>query len=624
MAMERKQKAAAESGALLLIAGGILVAANVLSGIGGYARKDVTKDQRYSLSKGSGSLLRSMKQEMKVEAYVTRGLPKLDAFERDLRDMLTEYKQASGGKLDFVIIEPKTEEEKKAAKDAGVPEVQLAEGNEGGENKLGVAQGYMGLVLKYGTEKDVLPLNPGQTEGLEFWITNKIRELRDKGDNVKHKVGVLTGHDEIKLTEANLTPSQPGQGPGPSIQQIILQKFPFYEIQEVDLKGGEGEVPEELDGLIITQPGKDLTEKELRRIDAFVLKGKSLAVFAGAANVKASDASMQASLNTHGLEKLLDGYGIELRKDVVVDFGLAMRVPVRTQMGATTVRFPQVPVPQEMPGAGPGDRFLDTSFVPFFRSQPLSMPFPSSVIIHKEKQPDLGGDAFRIVARTSPRSLRATTDSVDLRPFQTWESFMKKAKDDKQAFEQYGIAAAVEGTLGTAFPSGDKMGINTPAKAEKAARVMVVASPQFFANPFARAGNGPDMGGQMAQFGGGGGDKDLQTIAGGFLETNATSTLITFKNSLDWLSGDSDLVATAAKIQADPPLVYEDLSKLTFTGDETDDQLKKRDEDMKAARKKKQNSVGYILTLGLPLLFAIFGFVRRQLRMKAREDVSLA
>ena len=48
----------------------------------------------------------------------------------------------------------------------------------------------------------------------------------------------------------------------------------------VDLKGGDIAVDENLDGLIITQPGKDLTEKELRRIDQFVMKGKSLAVIA--------------------------------------------------------------------------------------------------------------------------------------------------------------------------------------------------------------------------------------------------------------------------------------------------------------------------------------------------------
>ena len=37
------------------------------------------------------------------------------------------------------------------------------------------------------------------------------------------------------------------------------------------------------------------------------MKGKSLAVFASAVNVKANDATMNATLNLHGLDKLLDG-----------------------------------------------------------------------------------------------------------------------------------------------------------------------------------------------------------------------------------------------------------------------------------------------------------------------------
>ncbi len=41
----------------------------------------------------------------------------------------------------------------------------------------------MGLVLKYGEQEDVIKfLPPDRTDGLEFWITNKIREIRDKGD----------------------------------------------------------------------------------------------------------------------------------------------------------------------------------------------------------------------------------------------------------------------------------------------------------------------------------------------------------------------------------------------------------------------------------------------------------
>ena len=143
----------------------------------------------------------------------------------------------------------------------------------------------MGLVFKYGEQQDVIKfLPPDRTDGLEFWITNKIREIRDKGDDIHHKIGVLTGHDEIKPSDE--TTSCPANMGKFSIQGIITQNFPFYTFPDVDLNGGTPR-SRTIDGLIITQP-EDLTEKELARIDQFVMKGKSLAVFAGAVNVKAT------------------------------------------------------------------------------------------------------------------------------------------------------------------------------------------------------------------------------------------------------------------------------------------------------------------------------------------------
>src|SRR5207253_1861794 len=127
-----------------------------------------------------------------------------------------------------------------------------------------------------------------------------------------------------------------------NLQQIITQNFPFYTFQDVDLKGGDSEIDDTLDGLIITQPGKDIGEKELRRIDQFMMKGKSLVVFASAANMKDHDPTMNATLSTHGLEKLLDGYGITVNKDVVLDFGHSFRVNALTQGGLVAVRFPDI------------------------------------------------------------------------------------------------------------------------------------------------------------------------------------------------------------------------------------------------------------------------------------------
>ncbi len=610
--MDRKVKAASQSGALLLIAAGALVGLNTLSVFGGHVRKDVTNNERYTLSAGSGRLIQSLQAPIKVQAYVTKGLPKLDAFVRDLRDLLQEYKTRGGQNFEFEVIEAKTEEQKKEAKEAGLMEQPFGEADNSGEDKMAVSQGFMGIVFKYKSEKDAIKfIPPNQTDGLEFWITNKIREIRDKADEIKHKVGVLSGHDEIKLTEPNLVPAQAGK---PSMQQIVTQNFPFYTFEDVDLKGGDAEIDDSLDGLIITQPGKAITEKELRRIDQFVLKGKSLAIFASAVNVKDKDPKMSATLNTWGLEKLLDGYGIELRKDVVIDYGRAFRIAMMTNGGAANIRFPQMLDVQDDPSFTGEQQFLDTSFAAFFRLPSVAMPFVSSLVIHREKQPDIDPKNFKIVARSTPRSVREEGETVDLQPFRQWRP--------KGTFEQSGIAATVEGTLKTAFPEGDKMGVDRPDRAEKPARVLIIASSQFLANPFARAGNGQDMqqmGMQMPM----GGDEQLQQISQPYAQSALTNTILSFKNTLDWVTGDTDLLAVSAKILNEPHLVYGDVDKPNFSED-TEEAAAKRAEDMKQARKLQQRKVEIVLIGGLPILFALFGIARWRYRSSQRENLSLA
>ena len=615
MAMERKTKAATESLVLVIIIGLILVAVNGLSALGVSAKKDLTRNERFTLSKGSGNLIKSMKQTLQVDAYVTKGLPKLDAFVRDLRDLLEEYKANSGGKFEYQLIEAKDDDQKKAAKDAGLVEQPFGEASETEEKSGAVTQGYMGLVIKYGAEKDAIKfLSPDQSTGLEFWITNKVREIRDKGDGIKHKIGVLSGHEEIKLSEANLVPAQAGKA---SMQDIITRNFPFYSIQDVDLKGGDAEIDDGLDGLIITQPGKDLTDKELRRIDQFVMKGKSLALFASSVNVKEHDASMSASLSAHGLDKLLDGYGIEMRKDVVLDFGRSFRVNIMTQGGMASAKFPQMIDVINDTQFKDDDALLDTSFAGFFRIEESAMPFTSSLVLHKDKQPDVDPKSFKIVARSTPFAIRKAEDTVDLGAFQQWKP--------KGEWHQFNLSATVEGRLKSAFPAGDKQGVDAaPQVAQgKVARVFVVSSSQFLANPFARAGNGQDM----QQYGMAmpmGGDEKLIQIASPYAQQALTNTILSFKNTLDWLSGDVDLLAVSAKILSEPTLVYGDVRAPKFDPNETEDEVKRREKSLREARKTTQSTIQWSLIFFVPILFSLFGVLRWRMRNASRLSARLA
>jgi gliding motility-associatede transport system auxiliary component len=611
--MEKRKKTALESGVLILVVAAILVAVNALSALGVYARTDMTKSEKFTLSKGSGNLLRSMKQQLAVDAYVTKGLPKLDAFVRDLRDLLQEYKNAGGGKFDYTILEAKDEDAKKKAKDAGLIEQPFGEASDTDE-KAAVTQGFMGLIFKYGEQQDVIKfVPPDRTDGLEFWISNKVREIRDKGDDIHHKLGVLTGHDEIKTTEDNLTPHNMGKY---AIQGIITQNFPFYSFQDVDLKNGDSEVPDELDGIIITQPGKDLTEKELRRIDQFVMKGKSLAVFASAVNVKASDATMNATLSTHGLDKLLDGYGVSLNKDAVLDRGRGVHLIVPTAGGMAQVDMPQLLEVQDDPRFTGTEQLVDTSFPCLFRVADIAVPFPSSLSLKTDKQP---GAKMHVVMRSSPYSAHLTGESADLKPLQKWAPKLKGLQQ-----EQFAIAASVEGTLKSAFPEGDKQGVEAPAQSAHPARLFVLASSQFLANPLARAGNGPDMGQYGMMMPNLGGDEQLLMLAGPYAQQFITGTILVFKNTLDWLIGDTDLLAVSAKILSDPNLVYGDVSKLRITPDMTEEQIRKQEEELKSAHKDQQRNVEILLILGIPAIFAAYGIARWRMRLASRAHVSLA
>jgi ABC-type uncharacterized transport system involved in gliding motility auxiliary subunit len=473
----------------------------------------------------------------------------------------------------------------------------------------------MGLVLKYGEQQDVIKfLPPDRTDGLEFWITNKIREIRDKGDDIHHKIGVLSGHDEIKLTDQNLVPSQAGKF---SMQTIITQNFPFYSFQDVDLKGGESEIPDELDGLIVTQPGKDLTDKELRRIDQFLMKGKSLAVFAGAVNEKANDASGAATLNTHGLEKLLDGYGITLNKDVVLDLVRGVHIVMPTMGGLVQRPFPLLLEVQDDTRFGEDEKLLDTGFPALFRMSDVSVPLASSVTLKKEKQPEA---KMGVVMRTSPDSVHLTGDSQTIPLLPRSSEFANKLKGLSK--QQFAIAAHVEGTLKSAFPDGDKQGVEAPAQSAKAAQVFVLASPQFLANPFARAGNGPDMGQMGMMMPDLGGDEQLKMLAGPYAQQFITTSILVLKNTLDWVTGDTDLLAVSAKLTSEPNLIYGSRPKITL--DATEEQIRKQEEELKESRKVQQHNVELLLILGLPLLFAGYGLLRWRTRLAARASVSLS
>ncbi|HEY8945169.1 MAG TPA: hypothetical protein VIM73_12950, partial [Polyangiaceae bacterium] len=217
------------------------------------------------------------------------------------------------------------------------------------------------------------------------------------------------------------------------------------------------------------------------------------------------------------------------------------------------------------------------------------------------------------VARTTPATSVDKSDTIDMKLREQWRP--------KPPQEQRVIAAVAEGKLKSAFAGSPSEEVKPASeRAPQPSRVLVVSSSQFLTNPFAYAGNGPELGGQFQMFGAVGGDPNLLQIAQ-FYTKHLTGTILSFKNTLDWMSGDTDLIASSAKLIGVPSLTYANVSKPKFKAEDDENEIKRKDEEYRSARKDMQRKVQWSLTLGMPLLFGLFGLFRWRQRESQRENL---
>jgi hypothetical protein len=303
-----------------------------------------------------------------------------------------------------------------------------------------------------------------------------------------------------------------------------------------------------------------------------------------------------------------------MNKDVVLDIWRHARVVVQTGAGVAAAELQQVLDVQDDSRFGKDEQLIDVSFPGLFRVEDVAVPFASSLTLKADKQP---GAKMSVVMRSSPAAVHLTGDNLDLKPFQKWATKIKGLQQ-----QQFAVAANVEGTLKTAFPEGDKEGVEAPAQSSKPARIFLLSSSQFLANPLSRAGTGPDMGQFGMMMPNLGGDEQLLMLAGPYAQQFITGAILVFKNTLDWLTGDTDLLAVSAKILSDPSLTYG--SKLKLTPEMSEEDIKKELEKLKEARKTDQTRVEVALILGIPLLIAGIGLLLWRLRLSSRANVSLA
>lgn len=467
---------------ILLSTLGSLICLNVLA-VRHFARVDLTRDRIYTLSEASQKTMRDLEDPVTITAYFTSELPPpFSENARFVRDLLEEYRVYSRGMLSYEFIDPEqqeTAEDKEKKKDIkrdifgralrektsveqeleglGITPVEIRVIE---EDQAQTRRGWMGLVVRYQEETEVIPVVQ-DTGDLEYQLTMMIRNLTRTRVPV---VGVVQGHGEPTLEE--------------DLSQLSMLLGQGYEVRAVDLKKElEGETPKDLaaeyDALLVIGPKESFSDQELRAIDQFLMKGKSAAFFLDRVSVDLR--TFQSSEVSHGLGDLLATYGVELGSQVVADVDCAS-LSVTRRMGNMMVqmplRYPFIPQLKKLEGDGPLTRGLSE----------ISMPFATPVYLKDEVTKEGAERTGEILARSSKNSWLEDPTPMSLSP----QRFLERVEASFTG--PYDLLASVKGTLPSHYAS-EANSVSTGegaviAKSEKEARVLVAGTSGLLRDPF--------------------------------------------------------------------------------------------------------------------------------------------
>lgn len=281
----------------IVIAIVLALALNVVSYQLSY-RFDLTDNGDYSLSPATRALLSKIKDTVIIKAYFTENLPGyLAAGNRAVRDLLSEYQKASGGKIVVTYADPAKDNTaaQEAAKE-GIPPLRF---NVVQKDKYEVTNGYLGLAVIFKDKKQVIPMVE-TTATLEYDLGAAVsRVTADKTPTI----GIATG-EATRLS------------PQDDFRLMTDWWRRQYFVIEFEFSGNEP-VPSDVDVLILPGIVRTLAKREQYVLDQFLQRGGGLAIFSEGVRVDLSNLS--ASAAPTGLEDLLAAWGVKLNNNLVMD-----------------------------------------------------------------------------------------------------------------------------------------------------------------------------------------------------------------------------------------------------------------------------------------------------------------
>ena len=310
-----------------------------------HIRLDLTGDHRYTLSKPTHKILSELKNDIYIQVWLDGEMPvQFKKLRRSVKEMLDEFRVASGRKVDYEFMNPSAGKDAKERNrqyeslyEKGLLPFKIqAKDEEGGSSQKLI---FPGIIVNYnGTEIPVNFLKNNQRlsaeqnllnsiEGLEYELIQTIATISSAKIN---KIVFIEGHDELPEIE---------------VADIMMSLRKFFSIDMGPINGRVG-VLDRYAAVILAAPQKSFNEKDKLVLDQYIMNGGRVMWLLNEVAVNEDSlrfgetVAMYRPLN---IEDQLFKYGARINPSVVQDME-CVPIPMKVVTG-TSQQSQLVPVP---------------------------------------------------------------------------------------------------------------------------------------------------------------------------------------------------------------------------------------------------------------------------------------
>ena len=318
---------------LVLIHGDIVERIPAITSTAGLEYKLTTAIQKLN---NKVSALLNLKDKVHVELVLSSALGQVAPYVglKDLMDypariekIVNDLNPKTYNKLVFDRIDPGSDpQQAETLNDLGVMKLQWKAIE---KSDVGPGSGFVGLLMRYQKETRAIPLlhvirlpifgtqyQLADTKDVEEQINVNL----DRLVNINEDLGYLEDFGTLNL--GNLGPMAPRDNDTLDMFNQLVEKN--YTIQDIHIK--DQPVPSGLKCLVIARPTEKFSDYALYQIDQALMHGTNLAIFTDAfkETQPAGQQPFMPSMPTYvpvdsGLEKLLEHYGVRIKKAMVLD-----------------------------------------------------------------------------------------------------------------------------------------------------------------------------------------------------------------------------------------------------------------------------------------------------------------